>query len=133
MKKNILNVVIIIFILILILYVWKISVKTSDTMYTYLLLEANDNMSDELCNFKQVITFDKNDICIDTRLLYEFKDEAKAKAQYNSWLTISNQENSNIKNVCINSTTVTFNTTSHNGSQKSEFLEMTNENEYVEI
>lgn len=101
----------------------------SEINYTYLLSKPSETMDEELIDCKQILTFNENDECIDCRLLYEFKEEARAKEQYEAYKSMNNPV---LKNISINGKIVTFTALNHNGKTKSEFLEG-NENSYLQI
>ena len=131
MKKNILLVVLIILVLILIILCSLSLYKNSkNTTFSYLLLQTV-TISEDLVDCKQILTFDENDICIDCRLLYEFKEEDLAQKQYEDWIEIPNNL-SKMVNINKNATIITFNSTNYNGSHKSEFLN-SSQNTYIEI
>lgn len=138
MDKKIITIIVLIILLIIsfsLLIIEKMKSTTQETeqYYTYLLLKPSETMDSELIDCKQILTFDEKDRCIDTRLLYEFKDIEKAKTQYNQWKSSENDKNSFLKNVQINENVVTFNASNNNGRTKTSFLEETNSNKYTEI
>ena len=92
MDKKIITIIVLI-ILLVISFSLLVSEKTKSTtqgtelQYTYLLLKPSETMDSELNDCKQILTFDENDLCVDCRFLYDFKDELRAQEQYNTYMS----------------------------------------------
>lgn len=131
MKKNILLIILIILVLILIiLSSFNLYKGSKDTTFSYLILQT-DTLTEDLIDCRQILTFDKNDICIDDKILLEFKEENSAQKQYENWLK-SSENSSSISNISKNGTTITCHRNVSKGSHKSEFLN-SSANTYIEI
>ena len=143
MDKKIITIIVLI-ILLVISFSLLVSEKTKSTtqgtelQYTYLLLKPSETMDSELNDCKQILTFDENDLCVDCRFLYDFKDELRAQEQYNTYMSnheilIESNMEPGLFNIQKNGTKVTFNTKDYRGNPKSSFLSEDNQNKYEEI
>ena len=89
---------------------------------SYVLLEATpEDSNNELISTKILAAFDKDDILVDARFVWEFATEEIAKENYEKWKEVGNS------NLSIDSNIVCFN-------QDSESLESskTTKAEYIE-
>lgn len=89
---------------------------------SYVLLEATpEDSNNELISTKILAAFDKDDILVDVRFVWEFATEEIAKENYEKWKEVGNS------NLSIDSNIVYFN-------QDSESLESskTTKAEYIE-
>ncbi len=131
--KNLIIVVLIVAIAVLMFGEKPVTGKVGEMSYTYLLWNSSENTNEDVVNCMEILTFNENNVCIDTRILYEFKEEEIAKEQYERWNLMASDIGSGTKNVQINFKTVTFNSNSHNGMNKSEILNGVGGDKYLEI
>ena len=89
------------------------------TGFSYLISKPDPTMDSGLNDFKQILTFDENDICIDNRILFNFKEESTAQEQYDIY--VSSNESDSLFNIQKNGKIVVFNTKNLIGTQKEDF------------
>ena len=104
--------------------------KKGDTCYSYVLVKTTHN-----ANLKEVIiiyTFDKKDVCVDCRMMYDYETEELARKEYDKWI---DNTSGIVKNIKIDSAKVIYNATNFNGKMKDEILNSfaSNIEYYVEV
>lgn len=82
------------------------------TYLAYILNEGNENESIDSCRL--LFAFDENDICVLSRFVWNFKTEEIAKENYQNW------KKSELLNLKINGTEVSFNDVEQLNKTKSE-------------
>lgn len=99
----------------------KYSPPKNDSRSYVLLEETPEDSNNELISTKILAAFDKDDILVDVRFVWEFATEEIAKENYEKWKEVGNS------NLSIDSNIVCFN-------QDSESLESskTTKAEYIE-
>ncbi len=98
----------------------KSSNNNNQNSFTYLIGEAKSENS-EVNTVKVIFRFDNNDICVESRIVYDFANEELAKVNYEKWKEVE------LENLIIKDTKVSFSSFDHlNGETKQNVLKSEN-------
>jgi hypothetical protein len=129
-KKNIIIIVLIIVTIIelclLIEKEYKVDSKIENSAFTYLISKEDPTMDEELNYFVRILTFNEENICVDKRMVIDFKDEKRAQEEYDNLITCNEGlegQNIIIFNIQKNGTKITCNSNLEVGQTKESFLE----------